>query len=164
MHKLQRIPHNVGLSKEDNPEYFDLFDRRNTLVDEWNELNRSLLDLKQPKVWLRGHESKIGEKGRQSISWENKYLDWDNDARQFLLEPHLTFSGHQERELGYLHFCNRLSDLIFEMMMDKTLLSDNHYKVAQAHLHQVNTISFLVSFIIAILSFLIAIIALIIAL
>jgi len=149
--------HKLGLKKENNIEYYEIIDGHNSLMDEWNRLNKKIHEMKQPILFLFRHKKRLQELGRDILELQEKFLEWDKKAGNFIIKPHLIFSENDEREIGFVHFTAVLRDIRSKFDNQMIMIATNFNELQHGHSNQVN-------FIIAVASFALTYVGLILAL
>ncbi len=144
----------LGLDKERSPEFHEIVEENNALMDEWNRVNRVLVDSKQPRLWLFGHKKKLQKIGRELRELQDRFITWNERSGNMLYKPHFRFRSDQESEVGFIHYTNVLRDLRNSMDRRMVLIADNYNRRHDEHNSQVN-------FIIAITAFFLTFIGLI---
>ena len=130
--------HKLGLDEKDNPEFYKIVNMHNEIMTEWNRINLELHNLKQPKFFLFFHKSKLKSYNDPMGNLTKKYLEWNKLAKSFIYKPNFIFTEAHEKELGFIHFGNVLSDMINHLSSNMVLIGDNFVKVQYQHSNQVN--------------------------
>lgn len=119
-------------------------------------INENILRLKHPKIFLLCNKYRIKSFVEPLNKLQFMVDTWSANYTNFIRKPSLTFSGDEERELGFTHFMRlvEIMDARVNKIFDTTIA--NFIKVQERHSNQVN-------FIIAIFSVLISLIGLTIA-
>jgi hypothetical protein len=149
--------HKLDLKKEDNETYYGLVDEYNSIIGRINAINGNILQLKQPRFFLFRFKSQI-KSLYEPLSVLQVLLDeWTAQYTAFVDKPSLTFSGDEEREMGFIHFMRGLEfmDARVNKLFDTT--TDNFIRVQEKYNNQVNFIIAIVSAFISFVGLLIAI-------
>ena len=120
-------------------------------------LNKKIHEMKQPILFLFRHKKRLQELGRDILELQEKFLEWDKKAGNFIIKPHLIFSENDEREIGFVHFTAVLRDIRSKFDNQMIMIATNFNELQHGHSNQVN-------FIIAVASFALTYVGLILAL
>jgi hypothetical protein len=142
----------LNLDEDKNPEFFEIAQEHNELMDEWNRINAGLIEETQPIVFLYGRASYLDSRYGQPISdLQKQFVDWNKRASDLAYKPNLTFGEDEESELGFIHYTNVLRDLKNRMEDRMNLIVRNYNQVHGNHRDQVNFNIAIASFILAII-------------
>jgi hypothetical protein len=155
MNKIRK--YRLGLKKEDNNEYFRFVNNYNIIGRKLTFINEKIINLKQPKFFVFCQYFRIKAFNRYMKLLQKLIDGWSDNFNNFIQKPSITFSGDEERELGFLHYMRLLEqmDLKIIKVFDTTVA--NFVKVQERNNNQIN-------FLIAIFSAFISITGLILAL
>jgi len=149
--------HNIGLNKDDNTKYYDLVETYNVLGRKIVFINEKIIKLKQPTFFIFCQYYRIKSFITIMEKLQVQVDRWSGMYNDFIQRPSLTFSGSEERELGFLHYI-RLLEQMDRKITDLFALSASHFiKIQERNSNQIN-------FLIAILSAFLSITGLILAL
>lgn len=146
MNSIEYIPRVIGLDKETNLKFYEVVDQYNVIVDEWNRLNRQIIENKQPKFWLFGHKRRLKSIALEIQSLQKRFLAWNARAGDFLIKPDFKFKAHQESEIGFLHYSGFLRDLRDSLDHHMVLLATNMNNSWNQHSSQINFLIAIISF------------------
>jgi hypothetical protein len=144
-------PRKLSLKREDNQAYYSIIDGHNNLMDNWNNINKELYDLRQPKVLFWGHKKKLKKVGISLLELQKQFLEWNKQASQMIFDPHLIFQANEESELGFLHYSGILRDLRNKVDNHMVLIVDNYNRERDNHTNQVNFVIAIASFVLTFL-------------
>lgn len=153
----------LGLREEGNEAYYSLVERHNEIMAEWNRLNNDLHSFKPGKIPLRKHKKILLKRGRGIDNLQKDFLQWYNDASDFLLKPNIVVDPGEESKLTFLHYTGFLSHMISEANHNMVLLVDNYQKRYNALHNQWNFMIAITSFVLTFLGLLVTAYALIIS-
>lgn len=139
--------HKLNLKKEVNIEYYDILEKHNALMDEWNRIALRISKMRQPKLFLFGYKKRLQDLGQELLILQKDFLNWNAKAGDFLANPHLIFTENDERELGFIHYTSLLRDMRNKLDNYMVLIAMNYNILQDLYSNRVN-------FIIAITSFL----------
>jgi len=144
----------ISLDKVDNPQYYQLGNEHNEIMDRWNELNIGLQRFRVPKISLFRTKKNLQTKFGQPISkLQTDFLDWNKRAGAFCFKPHYIFKEGGKNEVNFLHWTATMRDMINRMEFKMTLIAENYNKRHLEIENQRNFIIAVISFTIAIISF-----------
>lgn len=152
---------NIGLSKEYNLKYFELFTEHNEIMSKFNLLINQINEVKQPKIFLCCNKSKLKSFEKPLKELQKDYLKWLHKVSCFLSDPEITFKNTQDKYIGFSHFICLLIDLKNCLNTNMILIADNLTKKWQTHNNQVNFIIAMLSASVSTIGLAIAIFALI---
>lgn len=132
------IQHRLGLNEENNPNYYEIFNEYNSLMDRWNILNKKLFKINQPKIFLFRQKKNFNVIAEDLKPLQNDFLKWYGKAQNFAYKPHYIFTDDQERELGVTHFTNILFNLRSGFNQSMLMIVENFVKVQLRHTNQKN--------------------------
>lgn len=145
----QRI---LNLDEEKNPEFHEIAQEHNELMDEWNSINADLVTETQPILLLWGRASYLESKYGQPISdLQEQFVEWNKRASDLVYKPNLTFGENEESGLGLIHYTNVMRDLKNRMEDRMNLIVKNYNQVYSNHRNQINFNIAIASFILAII-------------
>lgn len=140
----------LNLDEEKNPEFHEIAQEHNELMDEWNRINAGFVEEPQPILLLWGRASYLESKYGQHISdLQKKFVEWNKRASDLVYKPTLTFGEDEESELGLIHYTNVMRDLKNRMEDRMNLIVKNYNQVYSDHRSQVNFNIAIASFILA---------------
>lgn len=132
--------HKLGLNKDDNPNYYDIVDKHNDLMKGWNRLNKDFNDWKQPKLFLFCEKGHIRSYYKPISDLQTKYLDWNKLATNFLYKPNFIFSEGFNKDIGFIHYLNILTDMKNHLSNNMVLLINNFVKIQERYKSKINFI------------------------
>ena len=141
--------HNLNLKEEDNPEYFKLRDKYNSVGRKVIFINDKIIKMKQPKLFIICQKYRIKSFANYMNKLQLLIDDWALHFNNFIQKPNITFSGNEERLLGFMHYMRliELMDYKINKLFDTAVA--NFIKVQE---HQSNQINFLIAIVSAFIS------------
>lgn len=149
--------HNLGLKKEDNEEFFRLRDKYNIVGRKVIFINEKIIKMKQPKLFLLCQKYRIKSFANYISILQIMIDDWASNFNDFIQKPSITFSGDEERVLGFIHYMRllELMDYKINKLFDTTVA--NFIKVQERQSNQINFVIAIVSALISTAGVIIAI-------
>lgn len=149
--------HNIGLNRDDNPEYYSFVSDYNTIGRKITFINEKLISMRQPSIWIFCQYYRIKSYYKAMAKLQLLVDNWGGKYNEFVQKPRIIFSGNEERELGFLHYMRILEqmDTKINKVFDTTVA--NFVKVQERNSSQIN-------FLIAVFSAFISIAGLVLAL
>ena len=83
--------HKIGLSRDDNPMFFEIINKHNIIMDKWNDINGQLHDLRQPKIFLFCQKARLRSFYKPMEELQKGFLEWNKLATEFLEKPSFVF-------------------------------------------------------------------------
>lgn len=130
--------HRLDLIRDDNPEYYNICNLHNNLMDVWNKLNDDFHKWKQPKIFLHFEKEKIRSYYEPFKDLQNQYIEWNRLATNFLNKPKLIFDRKVNKDIGFIHFTNRLNDTKNHLSSNMILITNNFMKIQERYKSKVN--------------------------
>ncbi len=132
--------HKLDLKRDENLEYYNIFDLHNSLMDEWNSLNNDFHKWKQPKLFMFYEKEKIRSYYKPIEDLQNQYITWNNLATNFLNKPNLRFSEGVNKDIGFIHYTSSLSDTKNHLSNNMVLIINNFKTIQERYKSKVNFI------------------------
>ena len=150
--------HSLGLKEEDNVDYFKLRDKYNLVGRKIIFINEKIIKMKQPKLFIFCQKYRIKSFANYMNKLQLVVDDWALNFNNFIQKPSITFSGDEERLLGFIHYMRliELMDYKINKLFDTTVA--NFIKVQERQSTQINFLIAIVSAFISIAGLIIAII------
>lgn len=142
----------LRLDPESNPELKSLWNERVSLAKEWTELNLRVLKYPRRTIWFGGVPKSLLRIGQEMHSFEKRWIDWDDRARSFSVNPRMTIEGHEEsHHVTFLHYTGEFRWMIAEMNSNMRLIQSNYNLTCQHFFNQRNLVLSWLAIILAIL-------------
>ena len=138
MPQNEHIQHKLSLHKEDNPQYHALVEKHNSMMVEWNRINKSLHEAKTPRIFPFAFKKKMKVLQIDLESLQKDFIIWNNDAFKFLLNPNLIIPHSSDSEITFLHYSGFLRDLRSKYERNMILIGDNYHRVWDSYSNKVN--------------------------
>jgi len=140
----------IIINKDDNEEFYNLFEEFNNIMDRWNTLNSQLHEFRIPRLWLFGVKNELKKISKDLKELQDDFLVWQEKATKFFIEPNFKIPSESDGDLTFIHMTNVLQYFLSKLNSSMVLIADNNNKAYSDYEDQIN-------FIIAILSFIISI-------
>lgn len=150
------MPTRIYLNKKDNPDFYNILEEYNSLMEKWNSLNNRIVSYKIPQINLFNIKKELRILGEEGLKLQNEYLRWNKKATKFALEPNYTFDQHQNQELTYLHFTSNMRHTVNYMNSNMVMLTNSYNTLYSSHEQRVNFNTAISAFAIGIVSLFIA--------
>ena len=152
--------HNLGLNKEDNEEYFKIVNIFNSTGRKITFINEKILKIKTPKLFLFCHQHKINTYSKYLLNLQKLVDDWGADYNNFVQKPSLTFSGTEERFIGFLHYMRLLEQMDMKLNRHYDTTIANFIKVQERYSNQINFLIAIISAYVSLIGLVLSLIAL----
>lgn len=131
--------HKLELLKDANPEYHNLINESNEIMDEYGKIMGLIHSFKLPKrkIWkcelpklsfFCGAKAELSIIGKEAITLTNRFLDWNNRALTFCASPHYSFrlGSEVDTQTSVIHYTNLLLYRANRLNNDITLLQNSY--------------------------------------
>ena len=152
--------HNLGLKREDNEEYYKLVNIFNTTGRKITFINERILKIKTPKIFLFCHQYKIKVYSKYLLKLQKLVDDWGEHYNNFVQKPSLTFSGTEERFIGFLHYMILLEQMDIKLNRHYDTTVANFIKVQEKYDNQINFLIAIISAYVSLIGLILSLVAL----
>jgi hypothetical protein len=139
--------HNIFIDKEQNPEFFALFDEFRVITAEYNRINGLLIGHRVPKIFLHGHRIILYSVGKQVKELHEKFLDWIDRSGNFLVHPKLSFDENTDAQTSFSHYMNVLRETRRDGIDSFNTMIGNYNRIVDSYSTQLNFLIAIISFV-----------------
>ncbi len=152
--------HNLGLKRDDNEEYYKIVNIFNTTGRKITFINERILKIKTPKIFLFCHKFKIKSYSKYLLKLQKLVDEWGEYYNNFVQKPSLTFSGTEERFIGFLHYMRLLEQMDIKLNRHYDTTVANFIKVQEKYGNQINFLIAIISAYVSLIGLILSLVAL----
>ncbi len=139
---------------ESNPELKSILDKYNDLMDEWNEVNESVLRFPRYSIYWYTREKRLLSIGYKVAAYQAKWVSHNAFARSFAINPILRYPLDVDETLVFQHVSNLLLNRIDQFQFNMSVLESSYNLKHSELMWTLNFNVAIVSFVLGFVSFL----------
>jgi hypothetical protein len=139
----------IRINRENNEKYFSLIDEFNSIVKESASIALGVMKFSMPKAFLFGYKKKILTLGEQVKESQEKFLEWDAKASNFMVHPEFNIPSIANGDVSFFHYMDVLRDIRMAANTQRDTMIRNYNGIYSEYSDRIN-------FMIAIASFLLS--------